>query len=166
MVASLSTVARAGRTVVTSTPQWPWSVYSSRHRSASEHEVVADLVAQVAQGELHDAVGSPGARALGILRRGHAEEDHAGDAEGGELGDLLAQRLAGVLHDARQRRDRLRLVDAFAHEQRRDEVVDGQSGLGGHAPEGGRSPQPPQPALGECHRTKANGPARRRALRR
>ena len=50
-----------------STPQWPWSVYSSRHRSAISTSVVADLVAQVAQRDLDDAVGVPGLRALGVL---------------------------------------------------------------------------------------------------
>ena len=42
-----------------STPQWPWSVYSSRQQVGDEHEVVAHLVAQVAERELHDAVGVP-----------------------------------------------------------------------------------------------------------
>ena len=57
-VASLSTSPWAS-----TTPQWPWSVYSSRHRSAMQHHLVAEVVAQVAQRELHDAVGIPGARA-------------------------------------------------------------------------------------------------------
>ena len=66
-----------------------------------EHHLVAHLGAQVGEGELHDAVGVPGPGALRVLVGGHAEEDHAGDAEGGELAHLLAERLAGVLHDAR-----------------------------------------------------------------
>ena len=86
-----------------STPQWPWSVYSSRQRSAMSTSRSPMVVAQVAQGELHDAVGVPGARALGVLALGDAEEDHRRDAEVGELGHLLAQRLAGVLHHAGQR---------------------------------------------------------------
>ena len=55
MVASLSTSPSARR----ATPQWPWSVYSSRQQIGHQHEPVADLVAQVAQRELHDAVGVP-----------------------------------------------------------------------------------------------------------
>ena len=119
-----------------------------------QHELVTDLVAEILQRDLDDAVRIPCARTLGILRCGYAEQDHAGDPERRELGDLLAQRLACVLHDSRQRRDRLRLVDAFAHEERRDEVVDGQPGLGGHAAQRGRPSQPPQPPLRKGHRRK------------
>ena len=46
-----------------------------------EHEVVADLVAEVAQRDLDDAVGVPRLRALGVLVLGDAEEDDGGDAE-------------------------------------------------------------------------------------
>ena len=74
-----------------------------RGRPCSD-DVVADLVPQVAQRDLHDAVGVPGPGALGVLVLRDAEQDDAGDAEVGQLGDLLAQRLAGVLHDAGQRR--------------------------------------------------------------
>ena len=116
-----------------------------------EHHLVADLGAQVGERELHDAVGIPGAGALGVLVGGHAEEDHAGDAEGGELADLLAERLAGVLHHAGQAGDRLRLGDALPHEQRRDQVVDGDAGLGDEAAQGRGAAQPAEPALGEGH---------------
>ena len=95
--------------------------------------LVADVVAKVAERQLHDAVGVPGLRALGVLAERDPEQDDRRDAERGQLGDLLAQALPRVLHDAGQRRDRLRLVDALAHEQRRDQVVDGQPGLG-HQP--------------------------------
>ena len=71
----------------------------------------------------------------GVLVRGHAEQDHGGDAELGQLGDLLAEALAGVLDDAGQRDDRLRLVDALAHEQRSDEVIDAEAGLGDETPQ-------------------------------
>ena len=87
-----------------------------------QHDVVADVAAQVGERELHDAVRVEGAAADGVLRRRHTEQDHGAHAELGQLDDLLAQAVAGVLHDARQRHDRLRLGDALAHEQRRDEV--------------------------------------------
>ncbi len=103
-----------------STPQWPWSVYSSTHRSAITHHVVADVGAQVGERELHDAVRVERPRADGVLDGRDAEQDHGPHAEVGQLGDLLAQALAGVLHDAGQRHDRLRLVDALADEQRGD----------------------------------------------
>ena len=84
-------------------PQWPWSVYSSRQSSAISTSVVADLVTQVAQRDLHDAVGGVGARAGGVLGGRDTEQDHRGHAEVGERPHLLAQALLGVLHDARHR---------------------------------------------------------------
>ena len=92
-----------------------------------EHERVADLVAQVAQRDLHHAVGVVGSRAAGVLGGGDAEEDHRGHAEVGEGAHLLAEALLGVLHDAGHRRDRLGRVDALLHEQRRDQVVDAEA---------------------------------------
>ena len=44
--------------------------------------------------------------------------------------DLGHQRGPGVLRHAGQRLDGVRLVDAFADEQRGDEIVDGQTALG------------------------------------
>ncbi len=102
-----------------------------------EHHLVADLGPQVLEGELDDPLGIPGPRPFGVLGGGHAEEDHAGHAEGDELADLLAEGLAGVLHDPRQAGDRLRFGDALAHEQRGDEVIDGEPGLGNQAPGAG-----------------------------
>ena len=71
-----------------------------------QHDVVADVAAQVGERQLDDPVGVEGAAAERILARRDAEQHHGLDAERGELGDLLAQALAGVLHDAGQRRDR------------------------------------------------------------
>ena len=116
-----------------------------------DHEVVAHVRAQVAQGHLHDALGVPRARALGVLAGGHAEEDHGRHAHVGQLVHLLAQRLAGVLEHARQRGDLVRVVDALAHEQGDDQVVDRQPGLGHQPAQGGRAPQAPQPALRKGH---------------
>ena len=58
-VASLSTLSVASR----STPQWPWSVYSHRHTSViTSSSRQRRLIAR--DGELHDALLVPGARAL------------------------------------------------------------------------------------------------------
>ena len=94
-----------------------------------EHQRVADLVAQVAQRDLHDAVGvrRPASRARPSCA-GTPNSITAGNAEIGERAHLLAQALLGVLHDAGHRHDRLGCVDAFLHEQRRDEVVDARRG--------------------------------------
>ena len=125
-----------------------------------QHEVVADLVRGGRAARPARCRRVPRARALGVLRRRARRTGSRRHAEGGELGDFLAQRLARVLHDAGQRRDRLRLVDALAHEQRRDEVVDGQTGLGDQPAQRRRAPQPPQPPLRKAT-AKAKGAARR-----
>ena len=54
--------------------------------------------------------GSDAPLPVGVLGGGHAEQDHRAHAERGEVLDLGPQRVAGVLHDARQRRDRLGFV--------------------------------------------------------
>ena len=79
-----------------------------------------------------------------------AEEDHARDAEPGELAHLFAQALLRVLHDARHRHDRLGRVDAFLHEERRDEIVDPKPVLGDEPPQRRRAAQPAQPPFGKA----------------
>ena len=64
----------------------------------------------------------------GSFRAGTPNRMTRGHAELGELAHLLAQALPGVLHDAGQRGDGLRLVDALPHEQRGDEVVRRRAG--------------------------------------
>ena len=111
-----------------SNPQWPWSVYSSRHRSAISTSESPTSSRRSRSATCTMPSGSEAPRPAASLRSGTPNRITAGNAEGGELGDLLAQRLAGVLHHAGQRRDRHRLVDALAHEERGDQVVDGQVG--------------------------------------
>ena len=120
-----------------------------------EHQRVPHLVAQVAQRDLHDAVGVVGARAAGVLRGGHAEQDDRGHTEIGQRPHLLAEALLGVLHDAGHRHDRLRRVEAFLHEQRRDQIVDRQPGLGHQPPHRGRAAQPAHAPSRKRHATQA-----------
>jgi hypothetical protein len=94
----------------------------------------------------------PGLAALGVLHRGQAEQDHGRHTFLRQLVHLLAQRVAGVLHHARQRADDLGLVDVLAHEQRDDEVVDRQPGLGDQPAQGRRAAEPAKPALRKAHR--------------
>ena len=130
-MASLSTSPSSS-----STPQWPWSVYSSTQRSAISTRSSPTSSRRSRSATCTMPSGSQAPEPSASLVAGHAEQDHAGHAEGGQLGDLLAQRLAGVLHDAGQRLDRLRLGDALPHEQRGDQVVDRQPGLGHHPAQG------------------------------
>ena len=62
-------------------------------------EVVADIVAEVAQGDLHDAVLRPRLRSLGVLNLRNAEQDHAGHAELDQPPRFGAHALAAVLCD-------------------------------------------------------------------
>ena len=102
---------------------------------------VADVRSQICQAQLHNSLRVEGFRADGILSGRHPEQDHGANAEVGQLLDLGAEALACVLHDARQRHDRLRFVDALAHEQRRHEIGDVEAGLGDEVPQGGRCSQ-------------------------
>ncbi len=80
-----------------------------------------------------------------------AEQHDRGDAEVGELADLLPQRLTRVLQDAGQRADRLRLVDAFADEERSDEIVDADLGLGDETSHRGRAAKATGSTRGKRH---------------
>ena len=99
-----------------------------------ENQLVTRLVAQILQGNLHDAIGIPSTRAFGVLLGGHTEQHHGWYAERGELAGFFAKRVARVLDDTRQRGNGLRFVDPLAYEQGRHQVVDGDSGLGHEAP--------------------------------
>ena len=65
-------------------------------------DVVAEVAAQVGEGQLHDPLRVGRAAAGGVLDGRHTEQHDAADAGGGELGDLLAQALPAVLDDAGQ----------------------------------------------------------------
>ncbi|CAK7281994.1 hypothetical protein SGPA1_12787 [Streptomyces misionensis JCM 4497] len=116
-----------------------------------DEEVVADLGAHIAQGDLEDAVGvGPGgalAVLLALLR--HAEEHDPGDSGRHRVQRRLLQAVAGVLHDAGHGRDRHRLADALADERGQDQVGGVQARLGDHPPHDGRGPQPPGTRTGE-----------------
>ena len=74
-----------------------------------EHHRVADVVAQVRAARPARCRRGPRRRSPSAsLSLGDAEQDDRADPEVGQLGHLLAERLAGVLHDARQRADRVR----------------------------------------------------------
>ena len=110
-----------------STPQWPWSVNSSRHRSAITVSCVADLGHHVGDGEVEDAVAGRSRRSR---RRPcsarDAEEHHPAEPGRDRLVGGLLQRVAGVLHDARHARDRARLGGVLAHEQRQHQLAGAQ----------------------------------------
>ena len=121
------------------------------HAQVGEDDaVVADLGAQVGQGELGDARGVVGGRAAAVLDRGHAEHDQAADAGPGRLRGRLAQAVPGVLDDAGHRADRLRLADALLDEHRQHQFAGAQRGLGHQGAQGGRPPQPPGTGGGEA----------------
>ena len=91
-----------------------------------QHQFVTDGGAQGAQRQLDDAVGIPGPAALGVLVLGHAEEDQAGHAERGQPLGLGDQRVEGVLDWPGMEAIGTGDVDALAHEERRNQIVDVQ----------------------------------------
>ena len=110
-----------------------------------QHHAIADVGRKLAQRHLHDALRVERARAQVVLHLGNAEEDDRTDAEIGELAHLLAQAGASVLHHTRQRGDGLRLVDAFTHEQRRNELTHVELSFGNEVAHRCRAAQPPRP---------------------
>ena len=84
-----------------STPQWPWSVNSSRHRSAITTSLVADGVHDCLDGDVEDAVRVVGARAPRVLVLRHTEEHQAADAG---IDRLRASAYAGTPASAARRR--------------------------------------------------------------
>ena len=81
---------------------------------------------------------------------GYPEQHHRADPEVGEFAHLGHQRLDGVLHHPGQRTDRLRGIDALAHEERRDEVGGMKSRLGDEVAHRGRAAKAPGTVLGEA----------------
>ena len=116
-VASLSTSPRSF-----STPQCPWSVYSSRQRSViiTASSPKSSRSARIACCVIPS--GFHASDALGVLVLGHPEQHEREHAARPDVGRLFAQRLDRVLGLAGHRRDRHRLGDALLHEQRRDQV--------------------------------------------
>ena len=96
--------------------------------------------------------GSQASEPVGVLVRRDAEQDHRRARRGRPArATSLRSDSPGVLDDAGQRGDRLRLVDALPHEQRGDQVVDREAGLGHEPAQGRRAAQPAEAALGERH---------------
>ena len=124
------------------------------------HHRVADRVPHRGQGPLGDPVGPEGGRAGGVLLLGSGKPEHddAGHAQPAQPFDLDGQRVHGVLDHAREATATgARLVDAVGHEQRGNQVVDGEAGLGDQAPHG-------RPARRRRRRVAGN-PARARRVR-
>jgi hypothetical protein len=99
-------------------------------RVCQEYHPITELVAQIPQSHLNDSVRIPCLGTFAVLQHRHTEEDHGLDAEVGQLTHLVAETLAGVLNDTREGTDWLRNVDPLADEERSNEIVDAQPGLG------------------------------------
>ena len=104
-----------------------------------EHDLVAEGVAQTAQGHLGDAVAVPRRAAELVFRCGHAKEDDARDAGADERLHLIVQRGDRVLEMPGQREDGLGFAQTLCDKERRDEVTRREHGLGDEAADGGCS---------------------------
>ena len=85
----------------TTTPQWPWLVYSQRQTSAMRTSffAAADCL-QRAQSLLHDAVFVPCAGASLVFGLGQAEEQQAAEAQAGGLFGFAHGFVHGEVEDA------------------------------------------------------------------
>ena len=147
MRASSSSVGSFCTSPSSTTPQWPCEVYSHRHTSVIDQQLLARR-ADGAHRLLHDAVVGVALGADRVLGRGQPEQDHAADPE---LLDLL--RLARHLVDrqvvaAGQRRDLAPEPLAGRDEQRVDQVR-------------GRQRASRAPSRAAAHRAAAAAAARR-----
>jgi hypothetical protein len=95
-----------------------------------QHDLIAVVGCEIGERALNDSVRieSPTPNCIFVGR--DAEEDHRFDAQTNEVVDLGAQRGSRVLHDARQRLDRLGFVDVLTHEERSNQVIDTKVHLG------------------------------------
>ena len=108
----------------------------------------AALIARVAS--WIDALVVPRARALLVLVRRQAEQQHARDAERRGLAGLLDGAVDREVVDARQRRDRRPPLAARDDEHRVDQVGDRQLGLAHEAAQQAGAAQAPQAGGGEA----------------
>ena len=82
-----------------------------------------------ARRDLHGAVRIPRGRALGVLRRGQAEQDHAADAGGGGALRLGRRQVGRQVRDAREGGDRLPATLAGNDEHGEDQMLRFETGL-------------------------------------
>jgi hypothetical protein len=106
-----------------------------------ENHLVTDLVAQVLQRHLDDAIGVPRLGTDGVLLPGDPEEDDGRDAEIPQRRDLGAKAGPGVLNDAREGLHGLGFVNALTYEEGCDQIIDRQSRLSHEAAKGSRAAQ-------------------------
>jgi hypothetical protein len=127
---------------------------------AHHHGGVADLGDHVADGDVEDAVRVRPARAGLVLDGRYAEQHQPADTGPDRLVGGLAQRLPGVLHDARQRADRARLGQPFLDEHGQHQLGGRHPGLRDQAAHRRAATQPPRPHVGIRHQrllTSADG---------
>jgi hypothetical protein len=94
-----------------------------------QDDVVTELVAQVAQCDLGDAVGVPGATADLVLGRRDAKEQTPRTPTRTSA-DLVTSEATVCWKWPGNERNRARLEDALGDEERRHEVVGGEGGFG------------------------------------
>ena len=124
-------------------------VLAQAHVGDDEHVGVGLL--DRARGELDDALVVPGARALLVLVRGDAEEQHGGDAQRGGLARLVDGGGDREPVDARHGLDRRATVEPLLDEERQHEVAGVQPRLAHEVAQHRRAAQAAQARLREGH---------------
>ena len=136
--------------VARSTPQWPWVVYSHRHRSVmtSRSGFVA-LIARVASWITPSSSQAP--EPSRVLARRQAEQQHGRDAERVRDPRLLDGAVDREVIDPRQLRDRGALRACRRHEHRVHEMGYGQLRLADEAAQHAGLTQATQAGGGKGH---------------
>ena len=116
-----------------------------------DHEQVGVGALDRARRELDDALVVPRARALLVLGRRQAEQQHRGDAERVRLAGLAHRGVDREVVDARHRGDRRAAAAAVDDEHRVDEVARRELGLAHEVADAGGRAQPAQAGGGEGH---------------
>ena len=97
----------------------------------SHHDhVVTDFATQVTERQLHNALWVIGAATDRIFLGGDPEQDHRLHTESCQFGHFGTKRVTSVLHHTLERLDWLRLSNPLSHEQRRDQIIGPDMGLG------------------------------------
>ena len=131
-----------------STPQWPWLVYSHRHRSGiTSRSGFAALIARVASWTTPSSSHAP--EPSSSFAAGQPEEHHRRDPERRGLAGLLGGGRDREVVDARQARDRRAAVGAVADEHRIDQMRRRELRLAHHRPQQAGAPEAPHAGGGK-----------------
>jgi len=115
--------------------------------AVSGHREIRYSLLDGANGTLDDALRVPGLASHGILSLGQTKQHHRRNAKVGDSLGLTGKLVDGEVELSGQRRDLAVHALARTHEERKDQVVDGERGLTNHSTQGLATAQSPGPVF-------------------